>query len=285
MLHPIGAMVSVAVGGIWFRLFEWPFLTMSRRETEQHGVSRGNYKKLKWFVSIGVVLLIIIFSSFWILRASYENRLRQQLWPMAMPEISPASSWSTNSSPTVLLLGDSRMAQWNLPQLSGWRVVNAGKGGMTTGQLRLCAPKLLEEFHPDAVVLEAGINDLKFLGLRPEMDSQIVSLASDNLNAAVRECLKRHCKIILLETWPPDKPDLARRLVWNAKIPKAVDQLNEKLRLLDGIEGNVHVVDLFGKADIKIKEDLYRDTLHFKPEVYESLTPSLQLELDLILQR
>jgi hypothetical protein len=31
-LQPVGALVSVAVGGVWFRLFERPFLSGSRRK-------------------------------------------------------------------------------------------------------------------------------------------------------------------------------------------------------------------------------------------------------------
>jgi len=45
--------------------------------------------------------------------------------PVTVPEISVFSNAPVNFRSTVLLLGDSRMAQWDLPQLSGWRVVNA----------------------------------------------------------------------------------------------------------------------------------------------------------------
>lgn len=172
------------------------------------------------------------------------------------------------------------MAQWELPQLMGWRVVNAGVGGLATGQLCLCAPKLLDEFQPDAVVLEAGINDLKFLGLRPEMASQIISLAASNLTAVVHECAARHCQVIVLETWPAAQPDLARQLVWNAAIPASVVSLNAQLRSLNAPERGIHVVDLFKEAGLKPEAGLYRDTLHFKPEVYQRLTPALERELE-----
>ena len=105
---------------------------------------------------------------------------------------------SANSEPAVLFLGDSRVAQWALPSLPGWRVVNAGAGGWTTGQIRLRVPQLLEEFHPDVVVVEAGINDLKYLGLRPAMKSQIVTLVASNLTVIAEECAQRHSKVIVL---------------------------------------------------------------------------------------
>ena len=171
------------------------------------------------------------------------------------------------------------MAQWGLPHWPGWRVVNAGAGGLTTGQLRLCAPKLLDEFHPDAVVLEAGINDLKFVGLRPEMAPQIVSLAASNLTAVVRECAARHCQVICWKRGRRRQPDLARRLVWNAEIPVAVDSFNAQLRSLNAPEQGIRVVDLFKEAGLKPEAGLYRDTLHFKPEVYQRLTPALDKNL------
>ena len=227
LLHPAGALISTAVGGIWFRLFEWPFLTASRRTTEKPGKSGANFSRRNFFLLAAVILSAAIFFGFLLARSRYEDRLARQVWPSVAPEISVVTDSVSNSAPTVLLLGDSRMAQWNLPELSDWRVVNAGAGGLTTGQVRLLAPKLLDEFHPDAVVLEAGINDLKFLGLRPEMSSQIVSLAWGNFAAVAGECAARHCKIILLKTWPAGKPSLVRQLVWS----DAVSLFSESIQL------------------------------------------------------
>ena len=283
LLHPFGALISVAVGGIWFHFFEWPFLTASRRATEKRGESGANSRRRKFLLLMAAMLFAAIFLSSLILRAHYENRLRQQIWPTVAPEISVASNAPANFHSTVLLLGDSRMAQWNLPQLSGWRVMNAGAGGLTTGQILLCTPKLLDGFHPDVVVLQAGINDLKFLGLRPEMASQIVSLAASNITAIVTECEKHHCKVILLKTWPAGKPSLARRLAWSDTISLSVNQLNSRIRTLNLPERGIRVVDLFKEAGLKPEVGLYRDILHFKPEVYQRLTPFLEKELTAVL--
>jgi lysophospholipase L1-like esterase len=238
---------------------------------------------LKWFLAALAVSLAAAVLSAWMLRVRYENRLRQQVWPAAAPEVSVLASAPGGSVPTVMLLGDSRMAQWGLPQLAHWRVVNAGAGGLTTGQIRLCAPKLLDEIHPDAVVLEAGINDLKYLGLRPGLVSRIVPLASSNITAIINECAARHCKVMVLETWPPGQPGLARRLVWNTAVPASVNQLNAQLRLLNSPERAIRVVDLFGEAGLRLGTGAYRDTLHFTPETYARLTPALERELDTML--
>jgi lysophospholipase L1-like esterase len=241
---------------------------------------RRNFYWLKWPVLVLAVLSVAIMFGFWSARSRYEDQLTRQIWPLNAPEIIAISNSPAGFDSTVLLLGDSRMAQWDLPQLAGWRVVNAGAGGLTTEQVHLCLPKLLDQFHPDAVVLEAGINDLKFIGLHPERAPEIVTFAAHNLEAIAHECAGRHCKVIVLETWPVGKPSLARRLVWSAEIPTAVDELNTQLQSLNRPEGGIRVVDLFKEAGLKAEAGLHRDTLHFKPEVYQRLTPALEKELE-----
>jgi lysophospholipase L1-like esterase len=238
-----------------------------------------NFSWRKLTLLAAIILFVAIVIGFSLARRSYENRLARQIWPVLASGILVVSNTPANFKSTVLLLGDSRIAQWELPQLAGWRVVNAGAGGLTTAQVLLAAPKLLDEFHPDAVVLQAGINDLKFIGLHPEQTSGIVSFAAHNLETVAYECAGRHCKVIVLETWPAGEPNLARRLVWSAEIPKAVDQLNDRLRSLKWREGGMLVVDLFAEAGLKPQDGLYGDTLHFKPEVYQRLTPFLEKEL------
>jgi lysophospholipase L1-like esterase len=235
---------------------------------------------LKWLGMALAISLAAMVGLIWAMRERYEHRLQRQIWPAAAPETAVLASPSAGSRPTVLLLGDSRMAQWGLPPLTGWRVVNAGAGGLTTGQIRLRTPQLLEEFHPDTVVVEAGINDLKFLGLRPALTSEIVALAASNLAAVAGECAEHHCQVMVLETWPAGPPDFVRRLVWSAAVSDSVNQLNARLRLLNSPEKRIRVVDLFGAAGLKPEAGLYRNTLHFKPEVYQRLTPVLEKELN-----
>jgi lysophospholipase L1-like esterase len=224
--------------------------------------------------------LAVVLALVWILRARYESSLRQQIWPDHAPETTVISNWPAGATRTVLLLGDSRMAQWGLPPLDHWRVVNAGTSGLTTAQICLCAPAWLDQFQPNAVVIQAGINDLKFLGLRPEMSSQVVSLALSNITAMVNEGSRRHCQVVLLTIWPAGHLSLARRLVWSDAVSPAVAQLNGQLPLLDSAEAGIHVVDLFNEAGLKQEVEFYRDTLHLTPLAYQRLTPLLERELD-----
>ncbi len=235
--------------------------------------------------AIGVLLAAMILLAggllFVVARSRYEEQLRQKIWHPSLPGTSLLiSNPLRGAKSTVLLIGDSRMAAWRLMDLGPRRLINAAAGGLTTGEVRLQVPALLDQYHPDAVVLEAGINDLKFLGLRPEMSGTIVLQAESNLVQIVDLCAARGCKIIVLETWPAGRPSLARRLVWSDAVNVGVEQLNARLRLLKKSDGSVRTVDLFQRAGIEIAPQQYLDTLHFKPEVYQRLTPALKTVLD-----
>jgi lysophospholipase L1-like esterase len=278
LLHPLGAIASVAVGGAWFRWFEWPFLTASRRATEMHQPSSAA-GQWRW-LGIGLTgITVVVGAAGWTMRRHYEERLAQQIDPASVPAFSVVAGPADHAVPTVLFLGDSRMAQWGLPKLAGWRVVNGAVDRLTSGQLRLMAPELLEKIHPDAVVLQAGVNDLKFLGLRPEMDSQIISLAASNLTAVAHDCVTRHYPCLVLEVWPVGRLGLIRRLIWNSTVASSVGRLNARLRAISSPAQKIRVADLFAESGLKPSVGLYYDTLHFRQEVYGQLTSALEKDL------
>ena len=209
----------------------------------------------------------------------YDEHLKQQVWLMDLPPTNLLAGPRTNSSHTVMFFGDSRIVEWGRPTFDNWQVVNAGLNGQTSAQLRSHLPSVLDTFQPDVVVIQAGINDLKLLGLHPEWTNKIVSLASSNISAMVAECVKRRKRVILLETWPSTPPTLLRRLVWNDAIPNSIGQLNLRLRQIASPENEVEVLDLFEQAHLTTSTMYYRDMLHLKPESYRLLSPHLEQKL------
>ena len=220
-----------------------------------------------------------IFLAVWLARKNYEAELRQQIWNGTAPRITALAQPAQEKIPTLLLLGDSRMAQWGLPDIGGWRVVNGALGGLTTGQIAAVTPNLLDEFQPQTVVVEVGINDLKFIGLRPDLAAETISLAISNLTRVVADCERRHCPIVILKTWPAGTPSLARRLVWNRHVAAAVEEFNQRLEKLNVPARGGWVVDLWGNSGLKPEARDYTDTLHFRPDFYERLTPVLAKQL------
>jgi len=214
------------------------------------------------------------------LRSRYESQLIQQIWPAGTTR-QPAASGDTNHlCPVVLLLGDSRISEWNPPMMTNYHVINAGIPGATTARLRLQAPELLEQFHPAIVVIQAGINDLKLIGLRPELASLLISEAATNLTELVEICSRQNCKVLLLETWPTSRPRLLRRFIWNQAVPDSIMKLNQQLRKLNAPARAIRVADIISEAGRNNQGVLpYRDAIHFRPDAYHLLNPILKEEL------
>jgi len=213
-------------------------------------------------------------------RHLYEAQLDAQLWPMGLPAI--ASDVPADGAP-VLLFGDSRMVDWGAPMLRAGRTINGSCAGLTTSQLALRLPAWLEACHPRVVVLEAGINDLKMLGMRPDLYETIVPQCVSNMNAMLDQCRQHQARVILLSVWPPGAISPLRSLVWNPAVDRAVTDLNH--RLMQAVAGRNDVVwlDLLaqlptGTAGESLKS-LYRDDLHLQKKVYLQLTPLLDQAL------
>ncbi len=224
-------------------------------------------------LSVSVALLV---------RRQYAEKLIAQTWPagVASPSIMEAAAPGMKA---LLLLGDSRAAQWGLPPIKNFRVVNAGVPGMTSAQLVLRHQEILERAQPQAVVIQIGINDLKLLGVRPELREPVVSGCVSNIQAVVKECRRRGVRVMVTPVWPAGELTLARRFVWNKTVGEAVDETNARLEQLFAKQTGVRVVDIFSTLSREHSgrpSQLYRDTLHLKPETYDRLSRLLSETLD-----
>jgi lysophospholipase L1-like esterase len=206
------------------------------------------------------------------LRSRYVMELEKAVWPggREAPRVTQSAPGAVR--PTVVLLGDSRIAEWPLPAPTGGRVVNAGISGATTARILAEAPGVLREFSPDVVVIEAGINDLKLAGARPDLRSALVDTTAANLSRLVELARGGGARVILLDVWPAGKPSLLRLPVWNsAAVEGAVADVNARIQALEG--ANVKVCDLFSEMGGR---PAYRDTLHLARDAYEPLTRALE---------
>ena len=210
---------------------------------------------------------------------TYRDQLRAQIWPDTDAAWPAVSGLTNGYRRTILFLGDSRLAEWQFPAPAGARLVNAGVRRATTAQILPAVPGLLDEFHPDTVVIEAGINDLKYLGLEPTRAEELIAHTRTNLVRVVGQCRAHDCQVWLLEVWPPTEPGWPRRVVWSPAISSAVNRLNLDLEKLPAGLAGLHVVDLFARAGIRPGAETYRDTLHLRPETYLRLDPVLAAEL------
>lgn len=112
---------------------------------------------------------------------------------------------ATQSSPVILVFGDSLSASYGIPVDSGWvslldqrvrqkmsgyRVINASISGETTSGGRYRIEQVLAEHRPTVVILELGAND----GLR----GLPLDAAASNLNAIITACRNRKTRVLLI---------------------------------------------------------------------------------------
>jgi lysophospholipase L1-like esterase len=132
----------------------------------------------------------------------------------------------------VWMIGDSRIARWNMSLLSPLdaSIVNLGIEGQSTAQVLNRLNNYLKIGNPQWIILEAGINDLKIIGLKKDSADQIVEDCLENIYEIIDLCLINEIRIIVINIIPPGKIELLRRLVWNSAANESIDEANRKLK-------------------------------------------------------
>jgi lysophospholipase L1-like esterase len=155
-------------------------------------------------------------------------------------------------------------------------VIDAGFPGITSAQLAGGCDRILKDTHPKIVVVQVGINDLKLIGVRPQWREMIVGNCVSNVLSIVDQSKQSGARVIVTAIWPTGRPTLLRRFVWNDQVDAAVEETNSRLKSALARDANAVVVDIFREMTQGLSQeqrwDLYADTLHLKPIVYEQLT-------------
>lgn len=191
-----------------------------------------------------------------------------------------APSVPTASASIVVLLGDSRAEQWPAPGDSRFHFVNCGIDGQTTEQIRGRLDAQVLPLHPRVVMLQAGINDLKTIGIFPNRRDQIVAACKANIREIVGRCRSAGSTVIVTTVFPTGPVPLQRRPYWSPQIDRAVEEVNDDIRSIRS-EG-VIVLDAWQvlQQDGRLKSAYAADTLHLTPPAYESLNQALRPLLD-----
>jgi lysophospholipase L1-like esterase len=208
-------------------------------------------------------------------RFFYARELAVRRQPISLR---PPVHTGNSSGIRVLLLGDSRVAEWpSLP--ANFYTINAGIPSETTTQVLRRAPAIFESEKPDVVVIQAGINDLKAIGVSPADAVEIKTNCLRNLSELVALSRERRAKVILTLILPSGKIPLVRRLFWSEEVNRAVAEVNQQLSNLYGGQPGIAILDLgkvlADRSSATSSLDAYRDALHLKPEAYQKLQMAL----------
>jgi lysophospholipase L1-like esterase len=175
---------------------------------------------------------------------------------------------------TLLLFGDSRIAQWAPLPARPYAIVRAGFPGETAIRLQARLPAALQAHRPAAVVLQMGVNDAVAGALvLPERRAAALADSLSALERMTAEARAGGAEVMLMRVVPPVRPGLVRRVVYRDAVEGYVAALNEALPGIAARHGAV-VVDPMavlagGGADVP--DAFRRDALHFTPEAYAAL--------------
>lgn len=242
----------------------------------------GRFRFLLWICGLA---LLVSFAANFVLMAVIKDFYARELAVRLQAGGGGAAVFPSGNPAglRVLFLGDSRAASWPPLPADRFLTINAGQRGETTVQIRLRTDSVLTAQSPSVVLLQAGINDLKAIGVYPGAAASITAQCASNITEIVRLCRRHHARVMLSLIIPPGKVSLARRFVWSDQILPAVRSVNEQLiREFEHAEG-IDLIDIekiLSSAHSASDATDYLDTLHLAPSAYRKIEPELLRLLD-----
>ena len=131
------------------------------------------------------------------------------------------------------------------------------------------------------MLIQAGINDLKTIGLFPAQRDEIVANCKKNLAAMVQRATAQGATVILTTVFPTAQPSLLRRPFWSDAVGEAIVEVNLYLKTLAG--DRVVLFDsaaLLVGADGAIQPVYSYDLLHLNQAGYAALNAALRALLE-----
>lgn len=194
----------------------------------------------------------------------------------------PAPNWPADTK-RVVFAGDSRIADWPLPDSDGVTLLNRGIGGETSSQLAARLSDLLSQTKPDHLVLSIGINDLVAASLEPTLAGRITSRLDTNLNAMINNSNLTANSLIITTVLHPGKPSLLRRAIaWNDDIHTSVERTNDKILALSN-PPHIQIFDMNAALNVPkggpLAPEYTADALHPNAKAYARLSEALLNEV------
>jgi len=225
--------------------------------------------KINYFILILILGIAIISVSlnFYLLHFSieqYRNHLTVKLNPDPVIQFHPSnqSYIKKHSNKTrVILFGDSRISHWKtLPDNDQVNFINRGHSGDTTAQLLLRINRDVISLQPDIVIVQAGINDLKVIGVSEDNSDHIIMQCRNNLEKIIQSLTSKNIEVVILTIFPTGQTPIIRRPVWSNLITNAINNINHGL--LKTKNNNVITLDVD-------KIFLDKDTGNIKKKIFE----------------
>jgi lysophospholipase L1-like esterase len=190
----------------------------------------------KLYILLSALTLIILGSSI-VLNILLYNRARQyyvelnqvRLDPIGLnyyPLTSNQRDKTITNPIRVVFFGDSRALGWVPSDINGYEFINRGISSQTSVQILQRFNNHVKPLHPDVIVIQLGINDLKTIGLFPDRKQAIVANCRANIDRIVQESRNLGALVIISTIFPAGEISLERKPFWSDEINQAVKEVN-----------------------------------------------------------
>jgi len=172
----------------------------------------------------------------------------------------------------VVLFGDSRAAEWPLPEIPGFEFINRGLNSHTSNQLLLRYDAHIRSLNPDVLVVQVCINDLYAIPLFDDSGEVVVATCKNNIEQIVHNATEEGVVVVLTTIFPVGQVPIESKLFWSDEILLAVEEVNSFIRSLDGEEVQVFdAYSILATGNGRLAQEFSRDELHLNSAGYEAL--------------
>lgn len=152
------------------------------------------------FVAVILLLLVSVLFNIFLL-----NRARQYYLDLNAVRLNPLdldayqiTSSAPSTKPRVVFFGDSRAVRWPVAAaFDRFEVVNRGVEAETSAQAVLRFPAHVLPLHPDVLVIQVGVNDLKTIPLFPERKAEIIATTKENIRYIIKQSTDLGARVVL----------------------------------------------------------------------------------------
>jgi len=183
------------------------------------------------------------------------------------------------ASPALVVCGDSRAAQWQLPRTFA-NVANRGIGSQTTVQVLGRLPLDVLALRPRVVLLQVGVNDLKAIPLFPGRADAIRARCKRNIERIVRTLAANQIRVAATTIFPLGAVPPERRPFWSPDMARAIADVNGCIATLADESTTVFDTGPVLRDERGAVRPRYgRDLLHLTPEGYAALNAEVAKHL------
>lgn len=236
---------------------------------------RGKVTPMTVFVIVVAALLIASLT----MQRWYAHAKRDRMDACADFSSMPPVSKAKRELETVVLIGDSRIAEWPSDAFDGhFQVLNWGLPGGTIPEI-ICGLNRYSQWRgADIYVVQAGINDLVAINAVhrwfPERREKAIHQTGREWAGLVNLVAAGGERVFLLETLRPYRLDVLRSFFWGPHVSHSATVLKQMQMKLD-YPANAQYVELaplfVDDETWRWKDEYHRDALHWYPIAYRAI--------------